>query len=266
MININTNSIDLILINNKENNNVNKELYRVLKPGGYLFGIDKPHKSHNSVCDIEDIGFIIKDSISYFFKENEDVKQDVICLAMKPLSEKNFAENVMKWGSGGLNIDDCRIAHNEKTNSCIRKSPKFQGICGEWSDSGEVITTANPEGRFPANFIIHKDVAPILDKQSGYSKSVRSNMSAGFTDSNVYGTGDANFKSIRGHNDEGGASRYFYNAKSYKDLLRYITVLGLPPKESKVLFIGFDNVDEIIEEINKESNVNYEAITIGGVE
>lgn len=266
MININTNSIDLILINNKENNNVNKELYRVLKPGGYLFGIDKPHKSHNSVCDIEDIGFIIKDSISYFFKENEDVKQDVICLAMKPLSEKNFAENVMKWGSGGLNIDDCRIAHNEKTNSCIRKSPKFQGICGEWSDSGEVITTANPEGRYPANFIISEDIAPVLDKQSGYSKSVRSNMSAGFTDSNVYGTGDANFKSIRGHNDEGGASRYFYNAKSYKDLLRYITVLGLPPKESKVLFIGFDNVDEIIEEINKESNVNYEAITIGGVE
>ena len=106
MININTNSIDLILINNKENNNVNKELYRVLKPGAYLFSIDKPHKSHNSVCDIEDIGFIIKDSISYFFKENEDVKQDVICLAMKPLSEKNFAENVMKWGTGGLNIDN----------------------------------------------------------------------------------------------------------------------------------------------------------------
>ena len=97
------------------------------------------------------------------------------------------------------------------------------------------------------------------------SKSVRSNMSAGFTDSNVYGTGDANFKSIRGHNDEGGASRFFYNAKSYKDLLRYITVLGLPPKESKVLFIGFDNVDEIIEEINKESNVKHEAVTIGGI-
>ena len=265
MININTNSIDLILINNKENNNVNKELYRVLKPGGYLFGIDKPHKSHNSVCDIEDIGFIIKDSISYFFKENEDVKQDVICLAMKPLSEKNFAENVMKWGTGGLNIDACRIAHNEKTNSCIRKSPKFQGICGEWSDSGEVITTANPEGRYPANFIISEDVAPVLDKQSGYSKSSKSKERDELKEKTLYKGG---WKEIHrtSFTDEGGASRYFYNAKSYKDLLRYITVLGLPPKESKVLFIGFDNVDEIIEEINKESNVNYEAITIGGVE
>ena len=264
MININTNSIDLILINNKENNNVNKELYRVLKPGGYLFGIDKPHKSHNSVCDIEDIGFIIKDSISYFFKENEDVKQDVICLAMKPLSEKNFAENVMKWGTGGLNIDACRIAHNEKTNSCIRKSPKFRGICGEWSDSGEVITTANPEGRYPANFIISEDVAPVLDKQSGYSKS--SPFKAKGTIEAINSNLGIKNRQGSNHNDEGGASRFFYNAKSYKDLLRYITVLGLPPKESKVLFIGFDNVDEIIEEINKESNVNYEAITIGGIE
>lgn len=37
-------------------------------------------------------------------------------------------------------------------------------------------------------------------------------------------------------------------------------------KFNKELYIGFDNVDEIIEEINKESNVSYEAITIGGVE
>lgn len=227
MININTNSIDLILINNKENNNVNKELYRVLKPGAYLFSIDKPHKSHNSVCDIEDIGFIIKDSISYFFKENEDVKQDVICLAMKPLSEKTFAENVMKWGTGGLNIDGTRIGNEKILSHKGNRLNNNTSLYG--NDKREAYTEIN-EGRYPANFIISEDVAPVLDKQSKE------------------------------------ASRFFYNAKSYKDLLRYITVLGLPPKNSKTLFVGFDNVDEIIEEINKESNVNYEAITIGGIE
>ena len=260
MININTNSIDLILINNKENNNVNKELYRVLKPGGYLFGIDKPHKSHNSVCDIEDIGFIIKDSISYFFKENEDVKQDVICLAMKPLSEKNFAENVMKWGTGGLNIDKCRIG-NEKIS--VHNAPKGTFAGGEPERGSETIYREH-EGRYPANFIISEDVAPVLDKQSGYSKS--SPFKAKGTIEAINSNLGIKNRQGSNHNDEGGASRFFYNAKSYKDLLRYITVLGLPPKESKVLFIGFDNVDEIIEEINKESNVNYEAITIGGIE
>lgn len=258
MININTNSIDLILINNKENNNANKELYRVLKPGGYLFGIDKPHKSHNSVCDIEDIGFIIKDSISYFFKENEDVKQDVICLAMKPLSEKTFAENVMRWGTGGLNIDGTRIG-NEK----IVIKGGGGGIGTGWGEKKEINEIR--EGRFPANFIIHKDVAPVLDKQSGilsaghWSKT----KTTGFGE---FGNGKSEYLGVGRKSETGGASRFFYNAKSYKDLLRYITVLGLPPKESKVLFVGFDNVDEIIEEINKESNVKYEAVTIGGIE
>lgn len=271
MINIKDNSIDLILINNKENNNVYEELLRVLKPGGYLFGIDKPNKSHNSVCDIEDIGFIIKDSISYFFAENEEVKQDVICLAMKPLSEKTFAENVMRWGTGGLNIDKCRIGYettpNPATNPLYRaqngykipeKGQESKGAVKFTSSKNEI----NPEGRYPANFIISEDVAPVLDKQSGYSKSRKGLMSNTGT---IWGSKDTN-SSVRGHNDEGGASRFFYNAKSYKDLLRYITILGLPPKDSKVLFIGFDNVDEIIEEINRESNVNYEAITIGGIE
>ncbi len=32
-----------------------------------------------------------------------------IVVARKPLSEKNVALNVLKWGTGGINIDDCRI-------------------------------------------------------------------------------------------------------------------------------------------------------------
>src|SRR5690606_33774602 len=31
-----------------------------------------------------------------------------IVLARKPISEKTIAENVMKWGTGGLNINGCR--------------------------------------------------------------------------------------------------------------------------------------------------------------
>ena len=255
------NTLDLIIINNKEKNNINKEIYRILKPGGYLFSVDKQNKAHNSVCDIEDIGFLIKDSISYFFKENEDIKQDVICLAMKPLSEKNFAENVMKWGTSGLNIDKCRIG-NEKIS--VHNAPKGTFAGGEPERGSETIYREH-EGRYPANFIISEDVAPVLDKQSGtlsaghWSKT----KTIGFGE---FGNGKSEYLGVGRKSEAGGASRYFYNAKSYKDLLRYIIVLGLPPKESKVLFIGFDNVDEIIEEINKESNVKYEAITIGGIE
>ena len=61
------NTLDLIIVNNKEKNNINNDILKILKPGGYIFSFDVPSKAHNSVCDIEDIGFLIKDSISYFF-------------------------------------------------------------------------------------------------------------------------------------------------------------------------------------------------------
>lgn len=263
MINIKTNSIDLILINNKENNNVNEELHRVLKPGGYLFGIDKPHKAHNSVCNIEDIGFEIKDSISYFFAENEEVKQYTICLAMKPLSEKNFAENVMKWGCGGLNIDGTRIG-NEITKTVRSGNSGRNGIYGK--DDRKFIRE-NPQGRYPANFIISEDVAPVLDKQSGYSKSVKRKRSPenkiGEKMGDVFRCGFKETGKVRGHNDEGGASRFFKNVDSYKELLKYIAIMGLPPKQGRVLFVGFNNAEEIIKEINNENGTSYEVV--GGV-
>ena len=252
------NTIDLAIINSIDNE-FNKDIYKALKPGAYLFSIDKPHKAHNSVCNIEDIGFEIKDSISYFFAENEEVKQYTICLAMKPLSEKNFAENVMKWGTGGLNIDKCRIG-NEKIS--VHNAPKGTFAGGEPERGSETIYREH-EGRYPANFIISEDIAPVLDKQSGILKSGGGDFRKKNGTSMFFKGEDKRELKIYQAN-QGGASRFFYNSKSFEDLLKYITILGLPPKDSKVLFIGFDNVDEIIEEINKESNVKYEAITIGG--
>lgn len=35
-----------------------------------------------------------------------------ICMARKPLSEKNVAENCIKWNTGAINIQDCRIGEN----------------------------------------------------------------------------------------------------------------------------------------------------------
>ena len=32
-----------------------------------------------------------------------------ICMARKPLSEKTVAENVLKWGTGGIDIDGSRV-------------------------------------------------------------------------------------------------------------------------------------------------------------
>ena len=43
-----------------------------------------------------------------------------IVVARKPISEKTVADNVLKWGTGGINIDDSRIEHNEPLKTTTR--------------------------------------------------------------------------------------------------------------------------------------------------
>ena len=148
-----------------------------------------------------------------------------IVMARKPLSEKNVADNVLKWGTGGINIDESRIKYedtpNPATNPKYRKeqnyvpTKKIQEIKGVVS-FGTSKNDVNIQGRFPANIIFDKEASKILDEQSGISKSHRTRRGVGLNDSKIYGKGDLSFDSIRGYNDKAGASRFFYCAKTNK--------------------------------------------------
>jgi len=83
-----------------------------------------------------------------------------IVLARKPISEKTIAENVMKWGTGGLNIDGCRIG-TDIVGWGGRPSSGYSG--GLDTD-----TSGKPrpvEGRFPANIILDEEAGRMLDEQ-----------------------------------------------------------------------------------------------------
>ena len=99
-----------------------------------------------------------------------------IVLARKPLSEKTIAENVMKWGTGGLNIDGCRIPTDPTVDD-----PRLGGK-GSWKTdkaaknvyeggyAGENIQSS-ALGRFPANVILDEEAGRMLDEQTGTLKS-----------------------------------------------------------------------------------------------
>jgi DNA modification methylase len=74
-------------------------------------------------------------------------------LARKPISESTIAENVLKWGTGAINIDACRVAKDEKLNGggTIDKS-NYNTVT---LPSVPIRTRSGIEtgGRFPANFI-----------------------------------------------------------------------------------------------------------------
>jgi DNA modification methylase len=137
-------------------------------------------------------------------------------LARKPL-RGTVADNVTQWGTGALNIDGCRVEHNDPEKRTNRTSAKFDGItmhAYEHADGGiNQLAIANPSGRWPANLILDEEAAAALDAQSGVTRSVRTDRGKGIdgpTFQNVNGT----LNGIRGHSDTGGASRFFYTAKA----------------------------------------------------
>jgi site-specific DNA-methyltransferase (adenine-specific) len=83
------------------------------------------------------------------------VEPIVVC--RKPLEKGlSIAENVLKWGVGGINIDGCRISHNEKqkfTNREQRKEGWNMDNCG-FDSTKNITASASPDGRFPANIIL----------------------------------------------------------------------------------------------------------------
>jgi site-specific DNA-methyltransferase (adenine-specific) len=96
-------------------------------------------------------------------------------MARKPLSEKSIAENVLKHGTGGINIDGSRIpfedTQNAATNPKFRKENNYKmPEPGQESNGAVSFTSSKNEydtsGRFPANIIFDEEAGQLLDEQS----------------------------------------------------------------------------------------------------
>jgi len=191
-----------------------------------------------------------------------------ICVARKPLSEKSVAENVLKWRTGGINVDGCRVG--SETIKTMAKKEGDLGGSGIYNEYKEYEGNEH-EGRFPANIILEcicdevikgeKDEkvyiksngtgaeiygggrgipgcdsygykngkgdthtnpncpCRLLDEQSGDSKCNKSKLPLPKS-GKFNGTEGENYRTeeytYRGHNDSGGASRFFYQAKVSK--------------------------------------------------
>jgi site-specific DNA-methyltransferase (adenine-specific) len=141
-----------------------------------------------------------------------------IVMARKPLSEKTVVDNVLEWGTGGINIDESRIGYvsdyDKKHQEDIRKGTgTFFG--GNGNSKCEQV---DMQGRFPANVLLSEEAAENLDEHSGISKS---SGSVRRKDTETDPT-SIDFKHKEGEMSNpyagqvGGASRYFYVAKPSK--------------------------------------------------
>ncbi len=138
-----------------------------------------------------------------------------ITVARKPLSEKTVAANVLKWGTGGINIDGCRIETDEKIMNQGRnvESAISKGIYGDSKSQKTHQTEGQKLGRFPANFIhdgsqMVLDLFPDTKSGGGYKGNVKDG-------TGMFGSGKS-FETDYVKPDSGSAARFFYCAKASK--------------------------------------------------
>ena len=177
-----------------------------------------------------------------------------IVMARKPLEGTNI-DNVLKYGTGGINIDGCRIEGNDAkypdTNPDFRdqgkKSKEAIGIDklsfgqvqnaerkkvvrksrsgdGVWTNNnsgmkaeGTEFADADPRGRFPAN-VMHdgSDVVKDIFPNSKLGSSKPHIVKSNIEKYEGWGN-ISNKNEMVGYGDEGSAARYFYCPKVSKN-------------------------------------------------
>ena len=105
-----------------------------------------------------------------------------IVMARKPLSEKTVADNVLKWGTGAINIDGCRVEGKPRTS---HKDGNKVGNYQSEKKYGQIADGAvcdGAEGRFPANIIFDEEAGKMLPDagQGGYGEETTSSASRFF--------------------------------------------------------------------------------------
>jgi len=214
-----------------------KECHRVLKPGATALVWAIPRTSHWTATAVEDAGFQVKDIIMHIFGSGFPKSHNIgkstqldewqgYGTALKPAAEhwilahkKNdgtYANNALKHGVSGLNIDGGRI---EGDMGKDRADGKPRIDTDKYGKANPVLNPQSPLGRFPANCIFDEIAGEMLDEQSGITKSSGgSGKKSGKTGQTTYGdySGEDVGKNAGGLGDKGGASRFFYCAKASK--------------------------------------------------
>jgi DNA modification methylase len=153
-----------------------------------------------------------------------------IVVARKPLAERTVAANVLEWGTGAINVDGCRVGHDEPLGpSAHGMAGKQAGIMGKTVLRHRDNTGPAPQGRWPANLILsypedeydaEGNLLPNPGKDevlAGFPVTTSGALNAG------HKQGAGSFGKIGGETilrdyggDTGSAARFFYVAKSSK--------------------------------------------------
>jgi site-specific DNA-methyltransferase (adenine-specific) len=206
--------------------------------------------------DDEPIAPLVTEEARYWDGWGTALKPSVepIVVARKPLSG-TVADNVLKHGTGGINIDGCRVPHGDDVDlSMVQRQGAQSAIYVGGAKPGDVIAMYKPGGRWPAN-VIHDGSDEVLAlfpeapsageyKEPGHQKALGSR--GADINTHLFQLPSAKVRTNTYAGQTGSAARFFYCAKPSKkdrddgcennhptvkptELMRYLCRLVTPP-------------------------------------
>ena len=137
-----------------------------------------------------------------------------ITVARKPLGEKTVAENCLKWGVGGINIDGCRVGTDTRTYKGMSSNKPEVGTFRDdnWKPKNIEVTAT---GRFPAN-LIHDgsdEVVGLFPNSKSAGEYKKDKLNTFIPEEAMFPLG---YQTNAYAGESGSASRFFYCAKASK--------------------------------------------------
>jgi len=139
-----------------------------------------------------------------------------LVLLRKPIRGPIY-RNVLKHGTGGLNIDGCRVGTNKRAPASPRQSTDH--IFGKYGGQSTAMSGFDTNiGRWPANVILDPEAGAMLDQSvvgvvHGAGSRRGGGLGTAANTSLFRGEGRPSASNGTRHGDKDGASRFFYCAK-----------------------------------------------------
>jgi site-specific DNA-methyltransferase (adenine-specific) len=195
------------------------EALRVAKPGAHLLAFGGTRTFHRLAVAIEDAGWEIRDCLMWVYGSGFPKSLNIgggwgtalkpayepIIMARKPLTS-TVAANVLKHGTGAINVDGCRVGHRKE-----RPLMRAAGMGYHGSEAQGMVTDGGM-GRWPAN-VLHDG----SDEVTALFPTTTSGGTPFSRPSGMGYHGAAGQDDVAGsRGDSGSAARFFYCAKASK--------------------------------------------------
>jgi len=206
------------------------------REGSHIIVVRNINNFVSTTIKLEDLGWAVRDCIKILMGQ----KSVQATLLRKPF-KGTVANNVLTNGCGGLNIDACRIqgggtidnytpsTFSNRNGSGLSKS-HIAGSKDKTNEENDAkmresqiasIEKMNTDGRFPANLLISNNATLLLNKQSGDCKTGAINPYHSDGSNSAF-VADKMFRDFKQPASSGGASRFFFNFDTEKQLKDYL--------------------------------------------